>query len=894
MKNEFEPSAPIGLLTDIIEHAPIRIFWKDREGRYLGCNTLFATDAGLAHPQQLIGKTDLDLGWKAQAGMYRADDAKVMDSGEAKLGYEEPQTTPDGNTIWLRTSKVPLKDGRQNVIGILGIYEDITNFKQAEQRLAASEHTYRGIFNALNEAVYILDEQGCFLDVNEGAERMSGYPRDYFVGKTPAALSAPGYNDMSDVVEKHGLAFNGTPQSIEFWAFRSSGEVFPKEVHLYPGEYFGRRVVLAVATDITARKQAEEALRNSELRLKQAQVIGEVGVWDWNPVTGALVWSEETYNILGYAMGEVEPGYELFLSHVHPDDRGMLGRAVESALHHGSKYNIDCRFIRVDGSECVANAQGQVSYDSSGNPVRMLGTFQNITSRKQVENRLREALSLQAATLEATADGILVVSSAGEWTAYNRKFVDMWHLPEEILASGDDQQALNYVLQQLIDPQAFLDRVMSLYAHPGETSFDVLQFRDGRIIERYSMVQRIEGVIAGRVWSFRDVTERKMFEDQLRQAQKMEAIGTLVGGIAHDFNNMLAAIQGNVFLARMHLQGQPEAGEKIDRIEQLGNRAAEMVRQLLTFARKDRVSMLVFSLNSFLNEGYKLIRALIPENIDHSNLICREELKVHGDATQLQQVLMNLMNNAVDAVAGIDQPAIRCRLDAYGPDEAFCLRHPDLEADRFACLSVQDNGCGIDPEDLDKIFEPFFTTKGIGKGTGLGLSMLYGAVQTHGGAVEVESRPGRGSTFRVYLPLCVVETSAEAGKQAQAENGQGETILLVDDQRDLRFTAAQVLEVLGYRVLQAGTGREALRIFREQQGRIDLILSDVVMPDMGGVELLQAIRSDGGQVPFILATGYDIQHTLNESAIGVDCEMISKPFDFNELSRIIPLMIHSQ
>ncbi|PIQ64063.1 MAG: hypothetical protein COV97_11440 [Zetaproteobacteria bacterium CG11_big_fil_rev_8_21_14_0_20_59_439] len=792
---------------------------------------------------------------------------------------------------------------------------------------------------------------------------------------------------------------------------RKNGECFPVEVTLARIDIDGVQQLYCIWRDISERKQVEDALKQSEERLKQAQIIGEVGVWDWNPVTGALVWTEETYNIFGYALGEVEPGFELFLKHVHPEDREPLTRAVEAALHEGSKYDIDCRFMRVDNSEGVANAQGKVSFDAAGKPVRMLGTFQDITARKQTENRLREALSLQMATLEATADGILVVGNKGQWTAYNRKFADMWRIPEDILESGDDQRALDFVLDQLLDPQGFIDKVMSLYARPEESSFDVLHFRDGRVFERYSMEQRIEDEIVGRVWSFRDVTERhrteeelrmskfvmenapynitfldehakihymnktgretfglteeevrgmylsdidpgasdeiwrehwqdlkqrkqvslerehrrkngevfpveiianymqfgqqafnaafdrdvsdkKSLEAQLRESHKMEAIGTLVGGIAHDFNNMLAAIQGNVYLARMQLQGQPDVSDKIDNIEQLGNRAAEMVKQLLTFARKDRVSMMVFSLNSFLNEGYRLTRTLIPENIEHSNVICSEELKVYGDATQLQQVLMNLLNNAVDALAGGSQPSIRCSLDAYEADDTFRLRHPHLAGERFACLSVQDNGCGIEPDALGKIFEPFFTTKEVGKGTGLGLSMLYGAVQTHGGVVEVESKPGQGSTFRIYLPLCVVDDPVESGNPAEPAGGYGETILLVDDQEDLRTTSAQVLSVLGYRVLQAGTGREALQVFHEQQGGIDLILSDVVMPDMGGVELLQVIRGEGCKVPVILATGYDRQHVLDRSGLDEYCIVISKPFDFNELSRNIQTMLH--
>jgi len=1402
MKRSLDSHDSIALLLDIIEHAPICIFWKDRAGCYLGCNTLFATDAGFERPEQLIGKTDLDMGWKDQAELYRADDAKVMDTDESLLGFEKPQTTPEGNTIWLRTSKVPLHNDAQEVIGILGIYEDVTARKdaelsladseerlrlalsassqawfdlhipsghakvspeypgmlgyendefdsslnhwmnslhpddsqavlgmfnkglesegpvsveyrrrtksgdwiwiytvariverdeagkplrmvgiqadvtvrkQAEQRLAESEKTYRGIFNTLNEAVYILDEQGRFIDVNEGAERMYGFSRGHFIGKTPADLSAPGRNDMNDVVEKLGLTFNGKPQSIEFWALRSNGEEFPKEVHLYPGEYFARNVVIAIATDISERKNTDAALLQSEQRLKQAQSIGGVGVWDWNLKSGVMYWSDTVFDMLGYDVDEIQPSYEIFCSLLPSEDRDALDAELKSALESGRTHDIGCHLTRRDGTKGIVHLQGQTEYDAQGRPERIMGTIQDITRSKQAEEdlqrseadfqnifnnlqdsyyrtdadgiltmvspsngrmmacevsdlmgtrvadyyvdpsqreiflkelddnggvirsfeaqmrrfdgeiiwvssnahylfddqgnkiglegiardittrrlsdeQLRSSLSLQKATLEATADGILVVSSQGEWSAYNRQFVEMWRIPEAVLESGDDQQALDFALGQLTDPQTFIDKVMDLYAHPEESSFDVLHFRDGRVFERYSREQRIDGVIVGRVWSFRDVSERyhaeeqlreeaefrsrlldqasegivlwhpgrdgqfavfltwnrrmqeitgytreeinrlgwletmyvdqgerdkaraimqkvlggevnhgtdfaistkagehkvlhisssavqrvdmqhcvlaviqdvtqsrqhqaqleasrkrfrvlfdsssdgilildmqggfidvnrtayirlgydkeelialglqglntpenarhfsghlarlndkgmvvfetahfrkdgsimpvevnarlvelegkqvilcvvrdiserKQFEEQLRQSQKMEAIGTLVGGIAHDFNNMLAAIQGNVYLARMLAEGQREVEEKITNIEQLGDRAAEMVRQLLTFARKDTVSMLSFSLNSFMKEGLKLSSTLVPENIEYTTSVSSEDLHINGDATQLQQVLMNLLNNAIDAVADVSHPAIHTSLTRFRVDDAFRQRHVNIIGDHFACLSVQDNGQGIEAEHLDKVFEPFFTTKDVGKGTGLGLSMLYGAVQTHAGVVEVKSEVGRGSTFSVYLPLCDMQLESISRQDQKTSRGQGETILLVDDQEDLRNSTAQVLEVLGYTVLQAETGVEAVTLFAEHRQQIALILSDVVMPKMGGVELLQNIRRTDAHMPFILTTGYDRQHVLGEKINGLNCTVLTKPFDFNMLSSVIHGLIHT-
>ena len=257
-----------------------------------------------------------------------------------------------------------------------------------------------------------------------------------------------------------------------------------------------------------------------------------------------------------------------------------------------------------------------------------------------------------------------------------------------------------------------------------------------------------------------DITKEKELEEKLLQSQKMEAIGTLVGGIAHDFNNMLAAIQGNIYLAKTDLSNASSTATRLENIETLSQRAADIVHQLLTFARKDTVSMKPISLNTFTSTAFELARNVIPENIEHACNICEGELMINGDATQLQQVLLNLLNNAAHAVSGVASPKIICNLEHFVASDKFLALHPELSSTHFARLTVQDNGGGITPEHLKKVFDPFFTTKDVGEGTGLGLAMVYGSIQTHGGTVEVESESGVGTAFHVYLPLEQVEAVA--------------------------------------------------------------------------------------------------------------------------------------
>jgi len=382
-----------------------------------------------------------------------------------------------------------------------------------------------------------------------------------------------------------------------------------------------------------------------------------------------------------------------------------------------------------------------------------------------------------------------------------------------------------------------------------------------------------------------DLTDVEALEQQFHQAQKMEAVGTLVGGIAHDFNNMLAGMTGNLYLAKQQTRDMPDVLKKLSNIEQIAFRASNMIEQLLTFARKDRVSMKAIPFTPFIKETVKLLRPSAPENIAMHVDVCSDALQVKGDATQLHQVLMNLVNNARDAVEGVDDPCITVRLEPFYADDAFVENRAFFNTGVFAHVSVQDNGCGIPAHQIEHLFEPFFTTKEQGKGTGLGLAMVFGAVKTHGGFVEVDSAAGTGATFHIYIPLLepedIVDSAAHA-EQAEAM-GHGELILLVDDDACVVETGQEVLEALGYRVVIASNGQQAVDIFTARRDEIALVILDVVMPLMSGGKAAQLIRRISPQVNIIFATGYD-KNTHTELAAEV---VLGKPFSIVEMSHLI-------
>ncbi|WP_157821239.1 hybrid sensor histidine kinase/response regulator [Mariprofundus ferrinatatus] len=410
---------------------------------------------------------------------------------------------------------------------------------------------------------------------------------------------------------------------------------------------------------------------------------------------------------------------------------------------------------------------------------------------------------------------------------------------------------------------------------PAEVHLTLLKLKDGDILHATT----------------KEISDRKKTATQFNQSQKMEALGTLVGGIAHDFNNILGGIVGNLFLAMRKLQDQPRALANLNNIEKLSDRAADMIQQLLTFARTNEVEKEHFSLTSFLKEAVKLTEAAIPESTIVTYEFCNQELTINADATQLHQVLLNLIINAQDAVAERPEPRIIIRLDEFEVDEHFINTHPDASSDYYAHVRVSDNGTGIRQEDIAHVLDPFFTTKEVGKGTGLGLAMVHRAIQEHNGILNIESKENQGTTIHLYLPLIAEEEQAMAAyNETEIEEGEGETILLVDDEADLLETTQGVLENLGYHVLTAADGLEAVDIFSNNQG-IALVIMDVVMPRLGGSRAALRMREINPDIPIIFATGYDKKEALRPEERIERSLVMRKPLDIDTLSHRIKEII---
>jgi signal transduction histidine kinase/CheY-like chemotaxis protein len=635
-------------------------------------------------------------------------------------------------------------------------------------------------------------------------------------------------------------------------------------------------------------------METDQQQLRRALEIARSAYWEYDVPNDAFIFNDQFYSILRTS-AEREGGYTMSSARyssrfVHPDDAVFVGAEIHRALSApGPSYSqeIDHRVIYGDGSIGHFAVHIQILKDDAGKTIRTYGVNVDITERKRVEEELRQTVSLLQSTFDSTSEGLLVVDRKGRIVSFNKRFVSLWSIPKSILDSRDDEQALSHVLGQLQEPEKFVQKVRDLYAEPEAESSDVLHFKDGRVFERYSRPQHMDGVPVGRVWSFRDITGRVELEAQLRQAQKMEAFGQLAAGIAHDFNNILTVIQGNASLLGTEEMTREDQAAARNEIVTAAERAANLTRQLLTFSRLRRLETRDVDLNEIVTSIAKMLQRLIGEDIAQETQCAAGGAFVHADPGMLEQVLMNLAVNSRDAMPKGGHLIIRTAPVNIGREQA--RSNPRARPGEFVRLSISDTGSGISPKDLPHIFEPFFTTKDVGKGTGLGLATVYGIVEQHKGWIEVESRESLGATFHIYLPRVADKKELERKPAVQSSALRGsETILLVEDEDSVRKLLKSLMERYGYAVLDAASGPLALEVWREHHGTIDVLVTDMVMPEgIGGRELAKELLSRKPDLKVIYCSGYSNDVYGEEVSLRKGVNFLEKPFNLTALLQMI-------
>lgn len=515
--------------------------------------------------------------------------------------------------------------------------------------------------------------------------------------------------------------------------------------------------------------------------------------------------------------------------------------------------------------------------------VELADRYSRLRNALDEKDGVSQALSVLSATLESTADGIVVVDLDGRIVRANRRFETLLRLPEQVLAARDETALLAFLAPLVDDAIALVAEVRAAALDPGSATSDLVRFLDGRVFERYSLPQRIEGTTIGRVWTWRDVTEQRSLTAQLQQAQKMEAVGRLAGGIAHDFNNLMTVITANAEFLQEDLPAGSSERADVDEIIKSARRATVLTQQLLAFSRKQMLRLAVLDLNAVVHDIEPMLRRLIAEHIAIDIQTPVEVCLISADRSQMEQALLNLAINARDAMPTGGTLHIRT---ARAPITATDPAAPgNVPAGDWILLEVRDTGSGIRREHLDRIFEPFFSTKTMDSGTGLGLSMLYGVVSQSGGHIVVDSEIGQGSRFSIYLPEATGVPEAEpAERPVEHEPALSRMVLVAEDEDAIRSLMRRSLESVGCSVICASNGAEALKLAREHIGSIDLLVTDMLMPDLGGRELASTLRAERPDVRVLYVSGHSEELVDRSGLMDERSDFLAKPFSARSLT----------
>lgn len=636
--------------------------------------------------------------------------------------------------------------------------------------------------------------------------------------------------------------------------------------------------------------QIELEMQNEELRLTQIELdasraryfdlydLAPVGYCAINERGSVLEANLTATTLLGVTRKElVDKPISRFIFH---EDQDIHYLHCKQLFKSGNPNTCELRMLR-GGMPFWARLEASVAQVPDAAPFCRI-TLSDITARKVAETALKDSEAKLRGILDNIGLGVSLISPKMEILELNRQMRE-WFPSVDPSLHPSCFRAFNAPSSE--EPCVCCPVAKTLedgLVH--ETTMQIPMagvIRDYRVVS--SPVAGADGKVAAVVEMLEDITDKLSLESQLLQAQKMEAIGLLAGGVAHDFNNMLAVIIGRTELALKKVDPALPVYASLQEILKAAGRSTDLTRQLLAFARRQAVCPKVIDLNEPVDGILKMLRRLIGEDIE---LVWKPRpggCRVEIDPSQVDQILTNLCVNAHDAIAGVGKIVIETNNVVL--DEAYCAGHPGFVPGDFAMLSVSDSGCGMDKKTQDRMFEPFFTTKAMGKGSGLGLAMVYGIVKQNKGFIDVDSKLGAGATFNIYLPRCP-DASGQRPEESHAPKIQGghETILLVEDEPAIMIMAKEMLADFGYNVLASETPAGAIEIANERAGDISLLLTDVVMPKMNGVELAKELVSRHPQIKCLFMSGYSSNVLIQSGMLAEDIHYLQKPFSMAALA----------
>ena len=915
-------------LRALLDTLPDLVWLKDPDGAYLSCNSRFESFFG-SKETDIIGKTDYEFMPEELVDFFRRKDKEAMAAGIPCKNEEEVTFADDGHRELLETIKTPMYDSDGTLIGVLGIGRDITQRKQAEALLKESEERFRAIFDNAIDGILLSDVAEKRLHSgNRAFCRMLGYtheeirdlaysdihPKDAL----PAVMALPGEQLTQEISSS-----NDVP------VLRKDGTIFYADINSSLVSLAGKKYWISVFRDVTQRKQAEEVRQYQEQLLLDMGRIAKIGGWEFDPATGKGSWTEEVARIHDLDP-DSETSMELGLNFYHGESRARIENAIKAVIELGKPYDLELEMVSARGTRKWVHTIGKPKIEN-GKVVQVRGSFQDITVSKTAEqqierlNRVLKTMIGINQLIVRERDPAALIRKGCRLLVDNRGYAAAL-----IMRTDKHEKPVSWAIEGSMSSAELLEDLFKRGELP--PCFDLIRHGEGLVLindkrgfcgmcsvavgcagtpslcvrltheaknygylvvalnqdmsaddEERNLFNGLAKDLAYALSVIRSESKRKSLEEQLIQARKMESVGRLAGGVAHDYNNMLSIITGYTELALENAGPGSPLHADLSEVLKAAKHSRDITAQLLAFARKQTIAPRVLNLNDTVKITLNMLRRLIGEDIELAWLPGPELWPVKIDPSQVDQILTNLCVNARDAIAGVGKIIIET--SNINLDAIYCAEHAGFIPGDYVMLAVSDDGSGMDKETQSHLFEPFFSTKENGKGTGLGLATVYGIAKQNNGFVNVYSETGRGTTFRIYLPRNVA-TVREAHKsvEVQADARGNETVLLVEDEPSILRMTQLTLERLGYTVLTANYPSDAIDIARENAGKIHLMITDVVMPEMNGRELSLKLHKTQPDMKVLFMSGYTSNAIAHRGVLDDNINFLQKPFSKKSLA----------